>query len=192
MKSSYLVKLISLFLAEIIPAVTVPPKPKGLPIATAQSPTLALSESPKLTGLNWSLASIFKTAISIYGSAPITLALYSLSPTLTKISSAPEITWLFVTTIPFVSIINPDPKDDAFLSVGLSKSLNISPNGDPGGNWKGNWLVVVLTVWVVEILTTEGINWSAKSAKDSGTGFEFAKEKLKIIKIINILLSNFI
>ena len=99
---------------------------------------------------------------------------------------------IFVITVPFVSIIKPDPKDDAFLSVGLSKSLNISPNGDPGGNWKGNWLLVVLTVWVVEILTTEGINWSAKSAKDSGTGFEFAKEKLKIIKRINILLSNFI
>ena len=65
MKSSYLVRLISLFLADIIPAVTVPPKPKGFPIATAQSPTLALSESPKLTGLNWSLVSIFKTAISI-------------------------------------------------------------------------------------------------------------------------------
>ena len=25
-------------------------------------------------------------------------------------------------------------KDEAFLSVGLSKSLNISPKGDPGGN----------------------------------------------------------
>ena len=102
----------------------------------------------------------------------MTLALYSLSPTLTKISSAPAITWLFVTTVPFVLIINPDPKEEAFLSVGLSKSLNISPKGDPGGNWKGNWLVVVLTVWVVEIFTTDGINLSAKSANDSGTGFE--------------------
>ena len=64
-KSSYLVKLISLFRAEIIPAVTVPPKPNGLPIATAQSPTLAVSESPNLTVLNLSLVSIFKTAISI-------------------------------------------------------------------------------------------------------------------------------
>ena len=64
-KSSYLVKLISLFLAEIIPAVTVPPKPNGFPIATAQSPTRALSESPNLTVVNLSLVSIFKTAISI-------------------------------------------------------------------------------------------------------------------------------
>ena len=38
------------FRAEIIPEVTVPPKPKGLPIAITQSPTLALSELPKF---NW-------------------------------------------------------------------------------------------------------------------------------------------
>ena len=44
-----------LFLAEIIPAVTVPPKPKGLPIAITQSPILALSESPNFTGRNLSL-----------------------------------------------------------------------------------------------------------------------------------------
>ena len=37
-------------LDEIIPDVTVPPKPKGLPIAITQSPIRALSESPKLTG----------------------------------------------------------------------------------------------------------------------------------------------
>ena len=42
----------------MIPAVTVPPKPKGLPIAITQSPILALSESPKLTGINFSLESI--------------------------------------------------------------------------------------------------------------------------------------
>ena len=45
-KSSYLVKLISLFRADMIPEVTVPPSPKGFPIAITQSPTLALSESP--------------------------------------------------------------------------------------------------------------------------------------------------
>ena len=87
-KSSYLVNPICLFLAEIIPEVTVPPKPNGFPIATTQSPTLALVESPNETGLNLSLVSIFITAMSIYGSAPITFASYSFSPTLTKISSA--------------------------------------------------------------------------------------------------------
>ena len=63
-KSSYLVKFISLFLAEIIPAVTVPPRPKGLPIAITQSPTRALSEFPNLTGTNFLFDSIFITAKS--------------------------------------------------------------------------------------------------------------------------------
>jgi hypothetical protein len=34
-------------------------------------------------------------------------------------------------------------------------------------------LVVVVTVCVVEILTTDGINLSARSANDAGTVFEF-------------------
>ena len=48
----------SLFLAEIIPDVTVPPKPKGFPIAITQSPILALSELPNLTAINFSCDSI--------------------------------------------------------------------------------------------------------------------------------------
>jgi len=55
----------SLFLDEIIPEVTVPPKPKGLPIAITQSPIRALSESPKQTGSNYSSACICKTAKSM-------------------------------------------------------------------------------------------------------------------------------
>ena len=79
-----------LFLAEIIPEVTVPPKPKGFPIAITQSPILGLSELPNFTGMNLSFETICKTAISDNGSAPTILALYSLSPsTLTTISSAP-------------------------------------------------------------------------------------------------------
>ena len=152
---------------------TVPPSPNGFPIATTQSPTLALSESPKFTGLKESLEDIFMTAISAYGSAPITFALYSLSPTLTIMSSALAITWLLVITVPFLSIINPEPKEDALRSVGLWNSLNISSNGDPGGNWNGKLLLVVLTVWVVEIFTTDGISLSARSANESGTGLAF-------------------
>ena len=44
------------------------------------SPILALSESPNLTGLNFLLDFIFKTARSERGSAPITLASYSCPP----------------------------------------------------------------------------------------------------------------
>jgi hypothetical protein len=84
-----LIRPIDLFLAEIIPDVTVPPKPNGFPIAITQSPILALSESPNLTGINFSFDLICKTAISDNGSAPIIFALNSLSPfTLTIISSA--------------------------------------------------------------------------------------------------------
>ena len=78
------------FLAEIIPDVTVPPNPNGFPIAITQSPTLAVSESPNLTGKKLSFDFIFKTAMSDNGSAPIISASYSFSPfTDTKISSAP-------------------------------------------------------------------------------------------------------
>ena len=48
----------SLFLADIIPAVTVPPNPKGFPIAITQSPTLALSESANVTAFKLSLVLI--------------------------------------------------------------------------------------------------------------------------------------
>ena len=62
-------------------------------MAITQSPILALSESANLTGLNFSLDFIFKTATSDNGSAPIISALYSLSLlNLTTISSAPFIT----------------------------------------------------------------------------------------------------
>ena len=63
-----------------------------------------------------------------------------------------------------------------------------------GGNLKGNRLGFVTTVWVVEILTTDGINLSARSANEAGTVFEFDWiEKLKVkINVINISLILFI
>src|SRR5438046_9979502 len=47
-KSSYGVECMSRAVAEIIPDVTVPPRPKGLPIASTQSPTFTLLESPQV------------------------------------------------------------------------------------------------------------------------------------------------
>jgi len=61
-------------LAEIIPAVTVPPNPKGFPIAKTQSPTLELEESPHLRAFNFFFDSTFNTAISTFGSLPINSA----------------------------------------------------------------------------------------------------------------------
>ena len=91
--------------------------------------------------------------------------------------------------------MNPDPKADDFLSWGVPNSLNISPKGDPGGNSNpGKGLLLVTTVWVVDILTTEGINLSARSANDAGIVFEFDWiEKLKVkINVRNISLNLFI
>ena len=86
-------------------------------------------------------------------------------------------------------MIKPDPKALAFLFCGVPNSLNISSNGDPGGNSKGNGFMLVTTVCVVDIYTTEGVSFSAKSAKDFGTGFAFTKnDKLtNNIEINNIL-----
>ena len=185
-----------LFLAEIIPEVTVPPKPNGLPIAITQSPILALSESPNWTGINFSFESIWRTAISDKGSAPIIVALYSLSPpTLTTISSESLITWLLVITIPFSSIINPEPNAADFLVCGVPNSLNISSKGDPGGNWNpGNGLALVVTVVVdVEIFTTDGINLSAKSANDVGAALTFiCSTRVTVKNTINNFLILFI
>tara|TARA_B100000029_G_scaffold499583_1_gene570182 strand:+ start:1682 stop:1891 length:210 start_codon:yes stop_codon:yes gene_type:complete len=44
----------------------------------------------------------------------------------------------------------------------------MSSKGEPGGNWKGKGLEVVLIVCVLAIFTTEGISFSAKSAKELG------------------------
>ena len=67
-----------------------------------------------------------------------------------------------------MSIIKPDPNDVAFLSWGVLNYLNISSKGDAGGNWNGNEFELVFIVCVVEIFTTDGINFSAKSAKEPG------------------------
>ena len=60
---------------EIIPDVTVPPKPRGFPIAKTISPTLEMSESPQFTlCILIDEGSIFKTAMSVLGSVPTSSA----------------------------------------------------------------------------------------------------------------------
>ena len=83
-------------------------------------------------------------------------------------------------TIPLASIIKPDPKALAFLFCGVPNSLNMSSKGEPGGNSNGSGFPLVTTVWVVEIFTTEGINLSARSAKELGV-FDAFKEKLSLL-----------
>tara|TARA_B100000945_G_C20258174_1_gene537945 strand:+ start:575 stop:796 length:222 start_codon:yes stop_codon:yes gene_type:complete len=57
----------------------------------------------------------------------------------------------------------------------------MSSNGEPGGNSNGKLFDLVVIVVVVKIFTTDGINFSAKSAKDDGISFAFTKEE-KLIK----------
>ena len=167
---------IFLFLAETIPAVTVPPNPNGFPIAMTQSPILAVSEFPNFTVSNLSSVIICKTATSDKGSVPKIFALYSLfSFVLINISSAPWITWLLVITIPFLSIIKPEPSALDFLFWGVPNSLNISSKGDPGGNSNGKGFTFLTTVVDVEMFTTAGINFSVKSANEAGLSCEIAE-----------------
>src|SRR5882672_517177 len=61
-KSSYGLEWISRAVAEMIPDVTVPPRPKGLPIASTQSPTFALFESPQIAAGSGAFASTLRRA----------------------------------------------------------------------------------------------------------------------------------
>ncbi len=88
------------FLAEIIPWVSevAYSDPNGDPIAKAVSPTLMLSELPKLATVVTADELIFNTAKSVTLSVPTILA-GSFLPLLIIISSElePLTTWLFVT-----------------------------------------------------------------------------------------------
>jgi len=97
-------------LALMIPAVTVPSRPKGLPMATTQSPTRAASESPSEADASCFLASTFTRARSVRGSRPRTLAGYS-SPELvvTFTLRAFSTTWLLVRIRPSGLMTNPEP-----------------------------------------------------------------------------------
>ena len=80
--------------AEMMPTVTVPPKPNGLPIAITQSPMRMTSELPNFTAVSLrAFGSTFSTAMSVLVSVPTSSAL-SLPPSLklTSISSASAMT----------------------------------------------------------------------------------------------------
>ena len=76
MKSSYGPWPITRPLALTMPAVTVCSRPKGLPIATTQSPTRMFDESPSLSAGISPCESILTSARSVFGSVPSTFALY--------------------------------------------------------------------------------------------------------------------
>ncbi len=189
MKSSYRPWRMSRPRAETMPAVTEPPRPKGLPIASTQSPTCAVSELPNCTAVSGLSVRMRSTAISVRGSVPSSSArIVVLSDRITLISSAPSITWLLVTTMPSrASMMKPEPSDcprrcgrcgvcGAPSCPGgrlrLKKSRKNSSNGLPGGacgiSGASGRPGRAWTAWVVEMLTTAGRSCRAKGAKVSG------------------------
>src|SRR3954453_14350649 len=111
-KSSYGPEWMSRAVAEMMPAVTLPPRPKGLPIASTQSPTRVLLESPHAAAGSGVLGSTFKTARSVTGSRPITCACNVVSSdSVTVICSAVAMTRLLVTIRPDESMMKPDPSE---------------------------------------------------------------------------------
>ena len=114
MKSSYGPELMSRLRAEMMPTVTVPPRPNGLPIAITQSPMRIELELPNFTDFSFfSFGSTFSTAMSVLVSLPTNSAFnFEPSGKLTSISSASAITWLLVTTMPCsASTTKPEPSD---------------------------------------------------------------------------------
>ncbi len=148
-------------LAEIIPCDTLTPSPYGFPKVKTLSPIRALSALPNLICLKVSgwpffdFPLIFKTAKSLGVSTPTILASYVLPlSVITVIFFALLITWAFVKICPSLRIKKPEPNASLPLNAGSSITLSISS--------------LSLTVWrSVEMLTTEGINSSTKSAYES-------------------------
>ena len=92
------------------PVVAVPPSPNGLPMAITQSPARVSSESPKAANGSASSDRTSSTARSVFGSRPTSAAGNRVpSFRVTIISSAPSMTWLFVTIRPAASTMNPEP-----------------------------------------------------------------------------------
>ena len=173
--------------AETMPAVTVPPRLNGLPIAITHSPSRSLSESPNFTATSGLAGLNFSTARSVFLSTP-TISALILVPSfmMTLISSASAMTWLLVTTTPAVSTMKPEPSElvlrgceSPFLSPPLRRrraaavleeiveellerrtrrQLRRSRVAPP----------LASTVCEVEILTTASITFSATSAMPSG------------------------
>src|SRR6185437_15713315 len=149
MKSSYGPSWMSRPRAEMMPAVTDPPRPNGLPIANTQSPIRDAVESPQLSAGSGLPAYTFSSAMSPASSRPTTLAWrVVLSCRVTLISSAPSITWLLVTISPEGSMMNPDPRLCSRRSSGgaapplvmavheiLKELVEWRARGHPGNRW---------------------------------------------------------
>src|SRR4029450_338333 len=109
MKSSYGPLPMSRPEAETMPAVTVPPRPNGLPTASTQSPIRGLLSDSLEDGGDLRPSTLI-SARSVRGSVPITFAGKVLASSLvTSTLSAPSTTWLLVTAKPSGEMKKPEP-----------------------------------------------------------------------------------
>ena len=146
-----------------MPWVILSPTPNGFPIANTTSASSSFDESAKVIAFS-PFASIFTTARSVFGSLPISFALYSLPPfaRVTTIWSLSSITWLFVTIYPSFEMITPEPSEVVFsFSFGFAK-LN-PKNSLKKGSLNICSMPALFTVFVVEIFTTESFAWAIES-----------------------------
>ena len=165
-----------------MPAVTEPPRPKGLPTASTQSPTRALSLSANFTAFSGFSGFTFSTATSTFWSLPITSALSfcpSVKMTVTSLASA--MTWLLVMTMPEASMTKPEPSEADLRWRGssgapwpccwrrLRNSSNNSSKGVEGWPFGAASLPRFWsTVCVAEMLTTASCTVAARSASELG------------------------
>ena len=158
-------------LALTIPAVTVEVRLNGLPTASTHSPTFNASESP--TGIvGKSSPSILIKARSVTSSVPMMRPLsWRLSFNVTLISSAPAITWLFVTIYPSLEMITPEPKPVRSgvctwrLCVPPRPPKNSPKKSENGSLTSTSW---TLEAWVERICTTAWTEFSAACVKSTG------------------------
>ena len=97
---------------------------------------------------------------------------------------------MLVITIPFLSIIKPEPNALDFLFWGVPNSLNISSKGDPGGNSKGKGLTFFTTVVVADEpiveLETDKVNLEVPSPTN-GILSDINSENGKTVEVGSIL-----
>src|SRR5262245_576263 len=156
-------------LALMMPAVTVCCRPNGEPIASTQSPTLILSESPRVADGKLLPPCSRSTARSVRLSTPASLALNFFPSAVTaSISVARSTTWALVSTVPDGSTMTPEPR----LRAGSGRS-GVSPKNRRKNSSPKNSSIGVRPVPRVTVLmlTTAGATVSATWEKlPEGTG----------------------
>src|SRR3954451_19932475 len=94
-----------------MPAVSVPWRPNGLPMAARSWPTCTLLELPHVSGCSCEASTLtLITAMSVDSSVPTSVA-FTVLPVWqrTLIELSPSTTCAFVTMSPFVSMTKPEP-----------------------------------------------------------------------------------